>query len=64
MMCLFNAKTPKVAPLETTAKELVPETTAQEPESPQYGGQDNTNKKKGRDALKIPLVRGYQANNI
>ena len=37
-MCLFKVKTPKVSQVTTTAKDLVSETVAEEPEAPQYGG--------------------------
>lgn len=53
-MCIFKIKTPKVSQVETTAKDLVSETTAEEPESPQYGGTEDTyNKAKGKSALRI-----------
>lgn len=53
-MCIFSVKTPKVSQIETTAKDLVSETTSQEPESPLYGGTEDTyNKTKGKNALKI-----------
>jgi hypothetical protein len=47
-----------------TAKDLVPETQSEEPESPLYGGLDDETltKKKGKSALKVPrgsLGGGY-----
>lgn len=58
-MCLF--KTPKISTpqIQTTAAQLVPSTSAEEPDSPQFGGTEDTfNKRKGRNALKINLDKG------
>ena len=67
-MCLFSTKTPSVAPLQTTARELVPEVQAKEPDSPEFGGEnDSLSKRKGRDALKIKLgqaANSYKPTNI
>ena len=53
-MCLFKVSTPKVSQIETTAKDLVSETTSVEPEAPMYGGNEDTyTKAKGKNALKI-----------
>ena len=58
-MCFFKIKTPKITTVTQgtgmTAKDLVPETTSEEPESPLYGGLDDSslNKKKGKSALKV-----------
>lgn len=58
-MCLF--KTPKISTpqVQTTAAQLVPSTSAEEPDSPQFCGTEDTfNKRKGRNALKINLDKG------
>ena len=46
------------------ASTLVPETTAQEPESPIYGGSEDTfNKRKGRQQLTIKRNANYNPTN-
>lgn len=51
--------------MTTTAAQLVPSTVAEEPESAQYGGTEDTfNKRKGRDSLKINLNRGTGYNPV
>ena len=61
-MCFFKIKTPTITTVtqdtgisSVTAKDLVPETTSEEPESPLYGGLEDSslNKKKGKSALKV-----------
>lgn len=58
-MCFFKIKTPKITTVTQdigmTAKDLVPETTSEEPESPLYGGLEDSSlsKKKGKSALKV-----------
>lgn len=59
-MCFFRIKTPKITTIRQstgmTARDLVPETTSEEPESPLYGGLEDSSlnkKKKGKSALKV-----------
>ena len=58
-MCFFKIKTPKMTTISqdtgVTAKDLVSETTSEEPESPLYGGLEDSSlkKKKGKSALKV-----------
>ena len=67
-MCFFRIPTPKVAPLQTRAMDILPSTNSKEPESVLYGGQDdNPLKRKGKDSLKInPLSNnsGYSPINF
>lgn len=67
-LCFFKVKTPKITTIKQdtgmTAKDLVPETQSEDPESPLYGGLDDETltKKKGKSALKVPrgsLGGGY-----
>jgi hypothetical protein len=61
-MCFFSVSQPKVETVKNTttgitAQDLVPKTEAPEPESPAYGGTDDTySKAKGKSALKIDRV--------
>lgn len=64
-MCLFKVKTPKVSQVTTTAKDLVSETVAEEPEAPQYGGNEDTyTKAKGKSALKINKTKNQNYNPL
>ena len=61
-MCI---KQPKIStqPLQVTAQQLVPETTAKDPNAAEMGGTaDEFNKKKGRKMLTID--RGYNPTNM
>jgi hypothetical protein len=63
-MC-WSIDTPSVAPVTTTARELLPSTEADKPEAPAYGGtQDNTKAKHGKNALKIDLGTSYNPVNM
>ena len=60
-MCFFEVSTPSVSTVKQdtgiTGKDLVAQTDSQEPNSPVYGGTDDTYKKsKGKSALKIDRV--------
>lgn len=63
-MCFMKMKTPKVPEPQVTASQLVPETTADTPESAKMGGEDDlTAKRKGAKALRIPLASSYRPTN-
>ena len=63
-MCFFKVKTPSVQAPTVAASTLVPETTAQEPDSPIYGGSEDTfNKRKGRQQLTIKRNANYNPTN-
>lgn len=64
-MCVFKVKTPKVSQIETTARDLVSETTTTEPEAPVYGGTEDTyTKAKGKNRLKVARTtdKGFGLN--
>lgn len=62
-MC-FKVKTPSVSTPSVSASQLVPQTDAPEPESPMYGGSEDTfNKRKGRNQLTIKRNSSYNPTN-
>jgi hypothetical protein len=63
-MCFFKVKTPSVQAPQVPASQLVPQTDAPEPESPMYGGSEDTfNKRKGRQQLTIKRNGSYNPTN-
>ena len=62
-MC-FKVKTPSVN-TDVSAASLVPETNAKEPDSPEYGGTNDTfNQKKGRQQLTIARNGVYNPTSM
>lgn len=63
-MCFFKVKTPSVN-TDVSAAQLVPQTDAVTPDSPEYGGtQDTFNKKKGRQQLTIARNGVYNPTSL
>lgn len=63
-MC-WKISTPQVANTEVTASQLVPKTEAAEPDSPAFGGSEDTyNRKKGRKQLTIERNESYNPTNM
>jgi len=67
-MCFFEVSQPSVSTVKQdtgiTAKDLVEQTNSKEPESPVYGGTEDTySKAKGKSALKIDRVNTTQSYN-
>lgn len=58
-------KMPKPKAPEITGMQITPETNAEEPDAPIYGGTEDTfNKRKGRQQLTIARGKGYNPTNI
>lgn len=55
---IFNPSVPSVQS-QVTARDLIPETTSNEPEAPVFGS-DNKNKKRGTSSLLVPTNDLYK----
>lgn len=63
-MCFWKVSTPKVN-TDVSAAQLVPQTDAVTPDSPEYGGTSDTfNKKKGRQQLTIARNGVYNPTSL
>ena len=63
-MCFWKVSTPKVN-TDVSAAQLVPQTDAVTPDSPQFGGSEDTfNKKKGRQQLTIARNGVYNPTSL
>lgn len=61
-MCLW--KTPKISSVSTTARDILPSTTSEDPQSPVYGGENDwKNKNRGVAALKISKTNSSSNNS-
>lgn len=63
-MCFWKVSTPKVN-TDVSAAQLVPQTDAVKPDSPEFGGtKDTFNKKKGRQQLMIERNGVYNPTSL